>query len=243
MNREQRLAEAFVGLADTLSDDFDPVGLLDRLAAHCVDLTGADQVGIMMATARGTLRTMAVTDDGAALFELFQSQTGQGPCMDCYRTGEPVDSADLGADTARWPRLAPLAVTAGYRAAHAVPLRVGHQTLGAVNVLLSAPGGLAAGELRLVQALADVAALALIHYNPEPTRSSDVLTRAESVLAAKAAVEMASGMLAEHGRLTPSEALRVLRAYCAGNGGRLSATAQALVRRELALTAVLIAVR
>jgi hypothetical protein len=186
---------------------------------------------------------MAVTDDGAALFELFQLQTGQGPCMDCYRTGEPVDSADLGVDTVRWPRLAPLAVTAGYRAAHAVPLRVGHQTLGAVKVLLSTPGGLAADELRLVQALADVATLALIHYNPEPTRFSDVLTRAESVLAAKATVEMASGMLAEHGRLTPSEALRVLRAYCAGNGGRLSATAQALVRRELALTAVLAAVR
>ncbi|WP_329276612.1 GAF domain-containing protein [Streptomyces sp. NBC_01451] len=243
MNREQQLAEAFVGLADTLADDFDPVGLLDRLAEHCVDLTGADEVGIMMANARGTLRTMAVTDDGVALFELFQLQTGQGPCLDCYRTGQPVDSADLREDTARWPRLAPPAVTAGYRAAHAVPLRVGQQTLGSVNVLLTTPGGLPAGELRLIQALTDMAALALIHYSPEPTRPTDILTRAESVLAAKAAVEMASGMLAEHGRLTPAAALRALRAYCAGNGGRLSATAQALVRRELDLSTVLAAFR
>ena len=44
MNREQQLAEALVGLADSLAEDVDPVVLLDRLALNCLDLVCADAV-------------------------------------------------------------------------------------------------------------------------------------------------------------------------------------------------------
>ncbi|MFE0101295.1 GAF and ANTAR domain-containing protein [Streptomyces sp. NPDC059009] len=241
MDREQQLAEAFVGLADTLADDFDPVVLLDQLARHCVTLIGAAETGIMMATARGSLRTMAVSDDGAALFELFRLQADEGPCLDCYRTGEPVNATDLGESTDRWPQLAPLAVRAGYRAAHALPLRADHQVIGAVNLLLESPGGLPDAELRLAQALADVAALALIHYRPEPVRPTDILTRVQSTLSAKAAVETATGMLAQHGDLGLAQAHQALRTYCRTNGGRLVDAAQALIRGDLDPATVLAA--
>ncbi|WEO93456.1 hypothetical protein A6P39_005160 [Streptomyces sp. FXJ1.172] len=75
MNREQQLAEALVGLAGSFADDVDPVVLLDRLATNCREITGADEVGVMVAPLRGGLRIMAVTDDRAALLELFQLQT------------------------------------------------------------------------------------------------------------------------------------------------------------------------
>lgn len=233
MNREQQLAGAFVGLADTLADDFDPVVLLDRLAEHCVDLLGADASGVMMATARGGLRTMAVTDDSAALFELFQLQTGQGPCLDCHRTGMPVQAPHLDDHTDRWPQLVPLAVHAGYQAAYALPLRAGKQTIGALGLLLKAPGGLPDDELGLAQALADVATIAVIHYRPTPLRATDIFTGAQTTLATKAAVETAAGMLAEFGDLSLSQAHQALRAYSQHNGSRLGQIAQALVRRDL----------
>ncbi|WP_327351522.1 GAF and ANTAR domain-containing protein [Streptomyces sp. NBC_01304] len=239
MNREQQLAEAFVGLTDTLAEDFDPVVLLDRLARHCVEIVGAHDVGIMMATARGGLRTMAVSGESAALVEMFRLQSGQGPCLDCYRTGRPVDVADLGGIADRWPELVPLAVRAGYRAAHALPLRAGDRTIGAVNLLLAAPGGLPAADLRLAQALADVAALALIHYRADQAGTGDILTRVQSALAGKAAVEMATGMLAERGGLDLTRALHALQSYCRANGLRLTDTAQALVRRDLDANSVL----
>jgi hypothetical protein len=85
MNREQQLAEALVGLADSFADDVDPVVLFERLTLSCLEITGADAVGIMVANVRGGLRTMAVTGEQAALVELFELQTDQGPCVDCYR--------------------------------------------------------------------------------------------------------------------------------------------------------------
>lgn len=56
MSRERQLTEAFVGLADTLGEDFDVVDLFDRLAGHCVTLTGADAAGIMISDGRGRSR-------------------------------------------------------------------------------------------------------------------------------------------------------------------------------------------
>ncbi|MEV2212055.1 GAF and ANTAR domain-containing protein [Streptomyces sp. NPDC050997] len=239
MDREVQLAEAFVALADPLADDVDPVTLLDRLAHHCVEIIGADAVGIMMATSRSTLRTMVVTDGRAGLVELFQTQSDEGPCLDCFRTNEPVNAPDLRASTDRWPRLAPFAVHHGYRAAHALPFRVKHQTIGSVNLLLADPGGLSDTDLRLAQALTDVAALALVHWNPDPLRRNDIATRAQSALACKATIEMATGMLAEFGGLSTAEAYSVLRTHTARNGDRLISTARALVRRTLSPDALL----
>lgn len=245
MNREQQLAEAFVELTDTLAEDFDPVVLLDRLAGHVVDLVGVDEVGIMMATARGGLRTMSASGQGAALMERLQLRAGEGPCLECLRTGRAVAATRL-ADSwgddeteGRWPRLAALAVRAGYPAVHALPLRVNHQVIGSLAVLLTDPDGLSDDELRLAQALADVAAIALIHYRPDPARPSDVLTRVQAVVSARATVDMATGMLAEGGGLDIAEAGQVLRVHARRRGGRLTEVAQALVRRELDLRSVL----
>lgn len=238
-NREQELADAFVGLADTLAHDVDPVVLLDRLARHCVEIIGADAVGVMMATLRGDLRSMAVTDDAAGFLELLQLQSGEGPCLDCYRGRAPVDAPDLEGRSVLWPQWTALALRHGYRAAHALPLRVHQQTVGAVILLLAAPGGLPAADLRLAQALADVAALALVHWSPEPVRPSDIHTRIQAAVAAEATVEMATGMLAEQGGLSLPEALSALRAYTAHQGSRLIDTSQALVCRALAPEVVL----
>lgn len=233
MSREQQLARAFVGLTDTLADDFDPLGLFQRLVADCVTLLEVDAAAVMMADARGGLRTLAASDEEAAFLELLQVQTGAGPCMDCYRSGDAFGVADFASQEERWPKLVPRALEAGYRSIHTVPLRVRERVIGAVNLFRTRTGLLSRDDAELAQALADVAALALMHWSNEPTRGEDVITRAQSTIAAKATLEMAKGMIAKYADVSIAGAAALLHAYAGRHGARLSDTAQALTSRAL----------
>src|SRR4028118_1074851 len=87
MVREQRLAEVFVELADTLVEEFDVVDLLQTLTERCVELIDTDAAGLMLDDQRGNLRLIAHTHESARLLELFELQQQEGPCLDCFATG------------------------------------------------------------------------------------------------------------------------------------------------------------
>jgi hypothetical protein len=70
-SREQLLSEAFVGLADTLVDDYDIIEVLDRLVGYSVELLAADAAGIMLADAQGKLRVVASSQEDAKVMELL----------------------------------------------------------------------------------------------------------------------------------------------------------------------------
>ncbi|MDX6645678.1 MAG: hypothetical protein QOK40_1405, partial [Miltoncostaeaceae bacterium] len=61
VTREDRLAQTFVELADTLVEDFDVVDLLARLGERCVELFDAAAAGLLLADGQGALRLMAAT--------------------------------------------------------------------------------------------------------------------------------------------------------------------------------------
>ncbi|MEU0252444.1 GAF and ANTAR domain-containing protein [Streptomyces sp. NPDC006184] len=238
MNRERELATAFVDLADTYAPGFDPLRLFQRLVHTCRGLLDVDAAAVMIADARGTLKTMAATEEQAAFIELMQMQTGSGPCMDCYRTGEGRSVPDIAAERARWPEVVAAMSDAGYRSLHTLPVRLHDRTLGALTLLNTATGDLPDGDLDLAQALADCATLALMHWATEP-RGDDVVTRVQSAIAAKSALETAKGMIAAYHGLPVHEAGRLLADYANGHGVSLADTAQALVGRTMELAVVL----
>src|SRR4051794_22809119 len=90
VTREQRVAETFVELADTLVDDFDVIDFLHTLARRSTELLAVDAAGIMLADAHGVLRVAASSMDEARLVELSELQNDEGPCLDSFRTGQPV---------------------------------------------------------------------------------------------------------------------------------------------------------
>src|SRR5712691_12059144 len=154
MNREQRLAETFVELADTLVADFDVIEFLQVLAARYVELLDVAAAGLVLADQGGTLRVVAASDERARLLELFEVQGDEGPCRDCYRLATAVVNADLEGARARWPRFAPRAIEAGFSSANALPLRLRSQVVGSLNLFhAGGRGGLEAEQLRLAQAL------------------------------------------------------------------------------------------
>jgi hypothetical protein len=74
-----------------------------------------------------------------------------------------VSEADLAAAGQRWPLFAPAAARAGFGAVQALPMRLRHEVIGAMNMFMHAPGRLDESELLVGQALADVATIGLLH--------------------------------------------------------------------------------
>jgi transcriptional regulator with GAF, ATPase, and Fis domain len=241
MGREQQLSDAFVGLADTLGADFDVVDLFERLAARCVGFSGAAAAGIVLSDGRGRLRCVAASQERAALIELLQLQTGDGPCLQCYRSGAPLLVARAAAEMERWPRLVPSLLAAGFAAVLAVPLRLRENTIGAVNLFYAEQDPEAQDDLHLVQALADVAALAMLNWPSRGTRPEDILARLQATITNKATIEQAKGFLAETGGVSVEEAGAALRAYASTHGVRATDTARAVVHRRLPASEVLAA--
>ncbi|WP_345418898.1 GAF and ANTAR domain-containing protein [Pseudonocardia xishanensis] len=236
--REQRIARAFVELADTLVDDYDMIDLLDRLVAHSVDLLAADAAAIMLADADGGLRTVAASSEDAQLMELLQLQSGEGPCMESVRTSAPVVVTDL-TTTDRWPRFVAAAATRGaFRSVHALPLRLRGEAIGAMNLLHRVPGPLPADDLALGQALADVATVGILAERAI-RRGEIVAEQLQTALNSRVVIEQAKGVLSQVGGLAMDQAFERLRRYSRGRNLRLVEVARDLVNQRLDAAAVL----
>jgi hypothetical protein len=83
------LSDTFVDLADTMVADFDVIDFLHLLTDRSVALLAASAAGVLLADPRGQLRVAAASSEAAGLLELFQIQNDQGPCLGCFRTGQP----------------------------------------------------------------------------------------------------------------------------------------------------------
>jgi hypothetical protein len=83
------LSETFVELTDTMVAGFDVIDFLHVLTDRSVQLLDVSAAGLLLADPRSELRVVAASSEAARLLELFQLQNHQGPCLDCYRAGQP----------------------------------------------------------------------------------------------------------------------------------------------------------
>jgi GAF domain-containing protein len=224
----ERLARIFVEASDTLVAEFDLIDFLHMLTVRTADLVEAAAAGLLLADQRGRLEFMAASDENTALLELFQVQNHEGPCLDAFRTAAPVINADLRAATARWPRFAPRATSAGFRSVHAFPLRLRSEVIGALNVFGAHTGGLDDSDVPIVQALADVAAIGLLQERA--IRRGEILTeQLQGALNSRIVIEQAKGAVAQAYGITVDEAFRLIRSFARRNNRRLGEVAQTMV--------------
>lgn len=222
-----QLADVFVEMADTLVDDFDVIDFLHVLTERCVQVLGVSAAGLLLTDQQDRLQVVAASSERTRLLELFQLQTDQGPCLDCFRTGEPVSVADL-PSAGRWPRFTAAAAEVGFASVHALPMRLRSQVIGALNFFDVTPGPVDGAKLRIGQALADVATIGLLQQRAIHRR--DVLTeQLQSALNSRVLIEQAKGILAERLHLDMSESFAVLRSRARNGNRRLSELAQAVV--------------
>ncbi len=232
MTREADVVRSLVEMADTLVDDYDVVELLTGLTDRCVSLLDVSAAGVMLASPSGGLNLVASSSEAMRLLELFELQAQEGPCLDAYRSGEPVEQENLEAGCGSWPRFAAAAVEAGFQSAVALPLRLREVTLGALNLLSVTRAPITESDLIVARAFADLAALSILQHraSAEAQRLNEQLSAA---LTSRIAIEQAKGVLSERAGIDLAEAFTRLRAYARSTNQRLTDVAQAAVNGTL----------
>ncbi len=225
--RETRVLDAVVSLVDTLLEDFDVVDLLTELTERCAELLDVAAAGFLLADPLSQLRLLAATTEQARELEVFQLQADEGPCVDCYSTGQPVSVADLNAVAGRWPRFVPAALDAGFASVHAVPMRAAGIVLGALGLFGSESGELDEADRLVAQTLAHIACVAVLQERA-PTPST-VIPQLRNALASRVIVEQGKGFLRETLGVSVEEAFRLLRSYARANGEHLTDVARRLM--------------
>ena len=94
----------------------------------------AAAAGVLLTGGDGTLHHVGASSEDARLLELFQIQNAEGPCLDCYRTGQPVVVPDLALVPGPLAVLRARALAAGMASVHAFPMRLRDRVIGGLNV-------------------------------------------------------------------------------------------------------------
>jgi GAF domain-containing protein len=237
MPKQALFARTLVELADTLVADFDVVELLTRLSDRCVDVLDVAAAGLMLVAPDGDLRVMASSSEAMRVLELFELQSKEGPCLDCYLSGKPVVNQDLARSDSRWPRFANEAIAAGFRSVHALPMRLRGTVIGALNLFHVEPGEMQEADVEAAQALADVATIAILQHRA--TLEAQVINQQLAhALNSRIVIEQAKGMVAERETLNMEEAFSALRGYARNHNLRLAEVAEAIIAGSLAASAL-----
>ena len=230
--RERDVIRAFLDLSNDLVDGYDMVDLLTQLTSNCARLLDVASAGLLLADSRGVLHLIAASSERTHDLEILQLLRDEGPCLDCYRLGEPILVPDLTEAKQRWPRFVVPATAAGFASVHAVPMRLRENVLGALGLFGNNPGRLDEDDLALAQALAHVASVAIVNEKAASDRDT-VNAQLQLALDSRVVIEQAKGVLAYVGELSMDDAFTVLRRYARDHGLRLGDVSTRVVNRQL----------
>ena len=230
--RETQLSDAFVKLADTLIDDFDVVDLLHWLVEECTEILDTQAGGLLLVDPVGVLQLVASTSEEAELVEIFQLAAGDGPCLDCFRTGEAVTVGDLETESHRWPEFSAEALRLGFRSVHATPLRLRGQIIGTMNLFSYHVGALAPTDIAVAQALANVATIGILQERN--IRTSQILSeRLQHALDSRILIEQAKGVVAATTGMSMGQAFAAMRDYARNRNLPLRQVADQVIDRRV----------
>jgi GAF domain-containing protein len=233
MSRESTLVRTMLDVADTLVADFDLVELLTRLTDRCVDALDVGAAGLMLVGPDGGLRVMASSSEAMRVLELFELQSQEGPCLDCFRTGQAVHNQDLAGAGGRWPRFAAEALAAGFRSVQALPMRMRRTVVGALNLFHVTTGEMPQADVEAAQALADLATVAILQHRFSIDDHHVVIEQLNRALNTRIVLEQAKGMVAETRDLDMQQAFATLRNHARNHDLRLADVADELINGTL----------
>lgn len=226
-----RLTSLLRRFAGTLVGEYDLEEVLSRLGEEVASLLGAVGAGAMLADDDGKLHFVATSDEVLGQLEQLQIELDEGPCLQAYRTCDPVVAADLSED-ARFPRFGPRAVQVGMRAVHSFPMHISGAAVGALNVYTDEPSDLSEEAIGLGRTFADIATIYVIH-DRDLSEREQMTADLQKALDSRVVIEQAKGFLAAKCEVDPGPAFELIRQHARSNHLRAREVARAVLDGDL----------
>jgi hypothetical protein len=201
------------------------------LCAAGVDALGLTGIGIMLVS--GTqLDCVAVSDKETASVEALELMTGEGPCIDAFRTRTACFHADLADDGAvAWTAFREGALAAGVRAAFGFPVVVADVCIGVLNCYRDRAGPLSAAQVADALVVADVSGRTMVSWQANAPPGT-LAWQLEPSGGYRVVVHQAVGRVSVQAGVTVSDALALLRAHAfADDRSLLDVAADVLANR------------
>jgi hypothetical protein len=214
----------------------------DKLCEACVDLLPVDAAALSLVLDGTNNGTLGASGTSARHYDELQFTFGEGPCLESVVRRAPVLVEDL-ADPheVRWPGYRPAMLEQRIRGVYAMPVVVGGQYAGALDLFCAKPGGLSDETLSGALVAADLAELPVLDiisdFLQAPLTSAGGDVWAELSALARAEVSQATGMLMAQLDVDATVALVRLRAHAYATGRTASEVARDIVDRRLRLEA------
>lgn len=210
--REDRLLEAVSALTDTLASDYDVVDVAQVLVESSASLFDIDAAGLLIAGPDGELDVLASTSEASRLIEVLQIDAEEGPCLDCFHTGQPVSVPNISTRPAKWSQFIGRARELNFQSVHAIPLRHRNTVIGTLNLLSTTAGELNEPDLKAARALADLTTLGIL-YDRSTREQITVQQQLEAALASRILIEQAKGFISNRNRISVDDAFTLIRKH------------------------------
>lgn len=205
------------------------------LCGVCVEILAVSGAGITI-MGGGHAGPVCVSGGRMAVLEELQFTMGLGPCQDAYSSGRPVHAPTFDAPiSARWPTFIDRARDSGIGAVFAYPMSTSGAKVGVLTLYQDDEGELSADQHNdsLVMATLLSETVLSLQDNAPPGELGNGL---EAVVAYRAEIHQASGMVSIQLHIPVEEAQLRIRAHAFAIGAPVSVVAADIVARRLRLT-------
>lgn len=232
-DREAWLLATMAQLAEAPGADSGAAGYACVLTARLAELLAPAEVGLLFADVTGRLEVAEEGSSGRiSTLVSMQAMSGEGPCADSHRTGQPVLNEVVATSGRCWPLFVQAASAAGFGIVSALPLRWHGQGIGVVCVAAPGEQRLSVANARLAQVLATTAAVTAARER-EFRRSVLTAEELQRALDSRVLIEQAKGAAAARLGVTPDRAFELLRGYARGSGRKLAGVAAEVIDNKL----------
>ena len=231
MSKDRALDEGLAELSQYFVGDKTMLDTLHRVATLAVEaIAPAAYAGLTMLI-DGAPTTGVFTDPEAPEIDRAQYETGEGPCLEAFRTGEIHRVISTEAD-GPWPAFRAACRARGIMSTASFPMLIDDVRHGALNMYSTETDAFGADEIRTGRSFAAQAGV-VIAYARSYWNARQLSEHLEAALVHRAEIEQAKGIIIASTGVTPDAAFEVLVKQSQHENRKLRDVAADLVKSKI----------